>query len=73
MGLSRFHPATQRAKAIIDSGELGAIKHVEVHLAVPQGIVKTGDIRLDYDLGGGGLMDMGCMRFFSRLFDWTDP
>ena len=62
MQLSRFHPAVQRTKAIIDSGELGAVKHVEAQLAVPEGsVLKSDDIRLNYDLGGGGLMDMGCM------------
>ncbi|THG96182.1 hypothetical protein EW026_g5612 [Hermanssonia centrifuga] len=56
----RFHPAVQRAKAILDSGELGAIKSVEATLTVPRGILKDDDIRFDYSLGGGGLMDMGC-------------
>ncbi len=63
--LSRFHPAIQRVKAIIDSGELGAIKHIDARLAIPAGKFKAGDIRYEYDLGGGGLMDMGCMQFFS--------
>jgi predicted dehydrogenase len=67
--LFRFHPAIQRVKAIIDSEELGAIKHIEARLAVPAGIMKAGDIRYNYDLGGGGLMDMGCMRLFSLESD----
>jgi len=56
----RFHPAIQRMKAIIDSGELGKIKSISTFLTIPQGFVKPGDIRLDLELGGGGLMDMGC-------------
>ncbi|KAG6897822.1 hypothetical protein C0992_010626 [Termitomyces sp. T32_za158] len=55
----RFHPAIQRVKAIIDSKELGDIKHISASLSVPLG-PKTTDIRYDYALGGGSLMDMGC-------------
>ncbi|RDB23953.1 D-xylose 1-dehydrogenase (NADP(+)) 2 [Hypsizygus marmoreus] len=56
----RFHPSIQRVKAIITSGELGAIKHISTTLAVPKGAIRSGDIRYDYSLGGGALMDMGC-------------
>jgi predicted dehydrogenase len=62
----RFHPAIQRVKAIIDSGELGAIKEVNAALAVPKGLFGEGDIRMDYDLGGGAMMDCGC-QFTLRL------
>lgn len=58
--LCRFHPAIQRVKAIVDGGELGAIKSVEARLAIPRGAMKDGDIRFDLSLGGGALMDMGC-------------
>ncbi|KAL0955229.1 hypothetical protein HGRIS_004130 [Hohenbuehelia grisea] len=66
----RFHPAIQRAKAILDSSELGAIKSVSTALAVPNIAFKENDIRFDYSLGGGVLMDMGCytincMRYLS--------
>lgn len=57
----RFHPATQRVKAILDSGELGAIKSITANLAFPNlNLIKETDIRFNYDLGGGALMDMGC-------------
>lgn len=56
----RFHPAIQRVKAIIDSKELGDIKHISTTLAMPKGFINKDDIRFNYDLGGGGLMDMGC-------------
>ncbi|KAJ8509402.1 hypothetical protein ONZ45_g8427 [Pleurotus djamor] len=56
----RFHPAAQRVKAIIDSGELGGIKSLEASLAVPKLFFKENDIRYNYGLGGGALMDMGC-------------
>ncbi|TFK74985.1 NAD(P)-binding protein [Pluteus cervinus] len=58
---SRFHPAIQHVKAILDSGELGAIKSLAVTLAVSKGTFSPAtDIRFNYDLGGGALMDMGC-------------
>lgn len=56
----RFHPAVQRLKAIVDGGELGAVKHISTSLAIPKGIMGPGDIRYKYELGGGALMDMGC-------------
>lgn len=57
----RFHPAIQRVRAIIDSGELGTIKEVNVTLALPKGIIGSdNDIRMNYDLGGGAMMDLGC-------------
>ncbi|KDQ14949.1 hypothetical protein BOTBODRAFT_333766 [Botryobasidium botryosum FD-172 SS1] len=55
----RFHPAIHRVKDIIDSGELGQVKHISAILGLVQGYVKDGDIRLDFDLGGGGMMDVG--------------
>jgi hypothetical protein len=56
----RFHPAIQRVRRILDSGSLGAIKGVSVNLTLTKGIVKEGDIRYDYSLGGGAMMDLGC-------------
>ncbi|KAG6848333.1 hypothetical protein H0H93_001136 [Arthromyces matolae] len=57
----RFHPAIQRVKAIISSGELGAVKHISAALTLPRLMgVPTTDIRYNYALGGGSLMDMGC-------------
>ncbi|KAF7330919.1 NAD(P)-binding protein [Mycena venus] len=56
----RFHPAVQRVKAILDSGELGAIKNISVDLTAPEGTAPEGDIRWSYDLGGGSTMDPGC-------------
>lgn len=55
----RFHPAIQRVKAILDSGELGKIKSIKAELCVPKGLISLDDIRYKYDLGGGGFMDGG--------------
>ncbi|KAJ3781021.1 NAD(P)-binding protein [Lentinula aff. detonsa] len=56
----RFHPAIQRVKSILDSGELGKIKSVDAKLTAPAGAIKPSDIRFDLALGGGSMMDMGC-------------
>ncbi|KAG1812657.1 NAD(P)-binding protein [Suillus variegatus] len=57
----RFHPAIQRVRAIIDNGELGAIKEVNAALTLPKGMAgNDDDIRMKYDLGGGAMMDCGC-------------
>ncbi|KAF8148432.1 NAD(P)-binding protein [Crassisporium funariophilum] len=55
----RFHPSIQRVKAILDSGELGAIKSIKSDLCIPAGLMKYDDIRYRYELGGGGFMDGG--------------
>ncbi|KAF8551684.1 NAD(P)-binding protein [Imleria badia] len=56
----RFHPAIQRVKQIIDSGELGAVKEIYAALCLSKGFIAEDDIRMDYDIGGGALMDCGC-------------
>lgn len=54
----RYHPLALRMKAIIDSGTLGPIRHLEAHFCVP--MLRRNDIRYRYDLAGGALMDLGC-------------
>ncbi len=54
----RYHPLAARMLEIIESGELGAIEHVETRNCVPLPI--PGDIRYRLDLAGGALMDVGC-------------
>lgn len=54
----RYHPLARRLKDIVDSGELGAIRHLEAHLCVP--LFNPWDIRYHYALAGGATMDLGC-------------
>jgi predicted dehydrogenase len=65
--VGRFHPATRRLKEIVDSGELGTLTKIEANLLLTSGFMKDDDIRMVYDLGGGGMMDMGC-EFYSTIF-----
>ncbi len=56
----RHHPVATRLSDIVASGRLGAIATVEVRFRYPSRFLKPADIRLDYSLGGGVLMDAGC-------------
>jgi len=54
----RYHPLARRVAEILESGELGAVQHVEASFCFP--MLKPGDIRFRWDLAGGALMDAGC-------------
>jgi predicted dehydrogenase len=53
----RYHPLAARMKAIVDSGALGAVRHLEATMCIP--LLLPGDIRYRYDLAGGATMDVG--------------
>ena len=52
----RYHPLIRRLREIV--GELGPVRHIQCWTNFV--ISDEGDIRYDYDLGGGALMDGGC-------------
>jgi predicted dehydrogenase len=54
----RYHALTGRMLEILHSGELGTITKMEAWLRFP--LVSPNDIRWDYQLAGGALMDAGC-------------
>jgi predicted dehydrogenase len=53
-----FHPRTERAREVA-AEELGELRHVEATFTFQMGD-NSDDIRLDPDLAGGALMDVGC-------------
>lgn len=53
-----YHPLAARMKSIIDSGELGKLRHVDVQFCSL--MWRWWDIRLRYALAGGATMDLGC-------------
>ena len=53
-----YHPMTRRLVEIVQSGELGIIKEIDIAFAAP--LARPGDIRYQLDLAGGAMMDMGC-------------
>ena len=55
----RYHPLFDAAIEVIHSGEIGTVEHLEAIFHV-KGPIPTDDIRRNYALGGGVLMDIGC-------------
>ena len=54
----RYHPLAARLRAIVASGELGAIRDIETVFCYP--LPDLWNIRYRYDLAGGATMDSGC-------------
>src|SRR5205814_2875807 len=54
----RYHPLARRMQEIVAGGELGELRHVEAHLCFP--LPRFSNIRYDFGLAGGALMDAGC-------------
>ncbi len=54
----RYHPLMTRAKEIIESGEIGALRHIDASFCIP--LIKPRDIRWSSKLAGGATMDVGC-------------
>jgi predicted dehydrogenase len=68
----RYHPLALRAEEIIASGELGKLKRVEAALCFP--LPMFSDIRYNYSLAGGALMDAGCYAVhMARIFGGSTP
>jgi xylose dehydrogenase (NAD/NADP) len=54
----RHHPQVVRARELLEAGEIGALKIIRAAFAFRAW--NPDDIRLQADLDGGGLMDVGC-------------
>ena len=68
----RYHPLTLRIEQIIASGELGTLERVEAAMCFP--LPKFSDIRYNYSLAGGALMDAGCYAVhMARTFGGETP
>ena len=53
-----FHPVTRRLLAVVESGELGRVEHVDTMMAIPA--PPNDDPRWSLALAGGAMMDLGC-------------
>lgn len=63
----RYHPLARRVDEILASGELGKVRALEADFFIPL-FLRPRDIRYDYALGGGALMDTGC--YCVNLLRW---
>lgn len=65
------HPVTRRLHGLLDSGELGNLRHVEVNMVTPA--PADDDPRWWLSLGGGALMDLGCYSLHAHrvLAPWA--
>jgi predicted dehydrogenase len=54
----RFHPQWLRAREIIRSGELGKVRAINAVFAYHN--VDPANVRNNPDIGGGGILDIGC-------------
>ena len=59
-----YHPVFQRLLAVVKSGEIGEVIKVESALLIP--MPDKGDLRLQFNLAGGSMMDVGCYALHSQ-------
>src|SRR5262249_10572197 len=54
------HPRTQQLRRFLDSGGIGEVRRVSGAFTFPMRPLDPNNIRLKPELGGGGLLDVGC-------------
>jgi predicted dehydrogenase len=64
-----YHPFARRIREVVDSGVLGDLTHAEDRFQIPSKVIAPDNIRRDFTLGGGALMDAGCycLHFLRHL------
>ena len=68
----RYHPLARRMREIVESGELGQLHHIETWLCAP--IPNKSDIRYQFELAGGAMMDMGSyVIHMARMLGGEEP
>jgi predicted dehydrogenase len=66
----RYHPLVRRALELVDT--IGPVTHVHTRLCFP--LPRFGDIRYNYQLAGGAMMDAGCYAVhFLRVLGGAEP
>lgn len=56
----RYHPLVAQMQAMLDAGVIGDIEGADAAFDLAEGRIPMTDIRWDYSIAGGALMDLGC-------------
>ncbi|MEP7341081.1 MAG: Gfo/Idh/MocA family oxidoreductase [Acidobacteriota bacterium] len=68
----RLHPQWQRAKQLVDAGEIGSLRTIHSFFSYTN--LDPTNIRNQADIGGGGMMDIGCYNVsLSRFIFGAEP
>jgi predicted dehydrogenase len=68
----RFHPQWQQALELVRDGHIGALRTIQSFFSYHN--VDPSNVRNQADIGGGGLMDIGCYNIsLSRFIFGTEP
>jgi len=62
----RFHPRWQRIAELVKSGTIGQVRHVQASFTYNN--TDADNVRNMRDIGGGGLMDIGCYCISAARF-----
>jgi predicted dehydrogenase len=66
----RLHPQWIKAKSLVEEGKIGELKTIQSFFSYYN--VDTNNIRNQVDIGGGGLMDIGCYCISLSRFIFED-
>jgi predicted dehydrogenase len=56
----RYLRRLERQREIVAGGELGALRRIESCFRLPRVPMAAGDFRLQFEMGGGAALDLGC-------------
>ena len=55
-----YHPFARRMRELLDTHAIGAVSSVEATMTIPSTAIRADNIRRQFALGGGSVMDAGC-------------
>ena len=68
------HPRTRKLRQLLDAGTIGPVQKVTAGFSFVLDGLPTSNIRMKPEMGGGGLMDVGCYTAFAaRFFMGAEP
>lgn len=68
----KYHPQTLRLQSIIKDGIIGNPRHLQMRMSI--NLARDDNIRWNYELGGGVLLDIGCYLItFARWAAGSEP